>query len=75
MATAAIEHRQAELDQFLFEVFGPEKKAAPQKHTTIPAEPPDLDDQELLTRARSANNGAKFTRLEAGNWKNEYGSQ
>jgi len=35
----------------------------------------ELADSDIIERARNAKNGAKFTRLWAGEWKSDYGSQ
>lgn len=35
----------------------------------------ELTDSEMIQRARQAKNGAKFTRLWAGDWQSDYGSQ
>ncbi len=75
MATAAIPYRQNEVDLFLWEVFGPEQKQAETFKSTIPLEPLDLDDEEILTRAANADNCAKFSKLNAGNWKGDYSSR
>lgn len=67
MATTAIAHRQNELDLFLLEIL-PEQKQDDKPRPALPVEPLDLDDAELLRRAREADNGAKFSRFfDAGN--------
>ncbi len=75
METAAIPDRQIELDLFIHELFGPDREQANGVKCTIPLEPLDLDDEEILTRAANADNGAKFSKLSAGNWKGDYSSQ
>lgn len=60
---ATVEARQAELDDVLGRFLPPRPKA------TTPAadlQPLDLDDEELLERARAARNGASFDRLYRG---------
>ncbi|MGO9019176.1 MAG: hypothetical protein ACLQVJ_12600 [Syntrophobacteraceae bacterium] len=74
MATEVIPERQAELDQLLQEVFEPEQKSD-DFHPALPVEPLDLDDEELLRRAREAKDGTKFSQLWSGNSdKAEYAS-
>jgi predicted transcriptional regulator len=58
----AIAERQAELEAFHQEIFGVQKKND-DRSSHVPVEPLDLDDEELLDRARKAENGAKFSRL------------
>jgi putative DNA primase/helicase len=61
---ATIEDRQAELEMVLEQYLPkPKLSAAP---AALPAQPVDLDDQQLLEKARRAKNGAKFERLYAG---------
>jgi hypothetical protein len=55
-----IEARQAALEAFHLQVFGPPPAPRP-RLTPNPAT--RLDDQEVLTRARNAKNGAKFSAL------------
>ncbi len=73
MATSAIEHRQAELDQFYSEVFGaPDKKRPTDKPSLLPVVPLGLDEKELLDHARAARNGAKFCDLfDKGIWQGD----
>jgi putative DNA primase/helicase len=67
-----VEPRQAELGRVLEFVFG--RMVAP-KDTPAPiATGLGGDDEELLERARAANNGPKFDRLWGGDW-GEYGSR
>lgn len=61
-AEAAVIHR---------EIFGEQKKPQSQKQT----QPNNLDDQALLKKAQEAKNGAKFSRLFAGNWSMDFESQ
>jgi hypothetical protein len=69
MATAAIEHRQAELDQFYLEVFGAQDgKKASGKPCPMPLEPLDLADEELVSLALKADDGGKFSKLWAGDY-------
>jgi hypothetical protein len=67
-----VESRQAELATLHREVFG----GSTATHDPVPAaDPPlDVDDTELLARARAADNGPKFDRLFAGDWEG-YASQ
>jgi putative DNA primase/helicase len=55
-----LELRQAELDAWYLEHFGP---APAQRERVNPATITRLDDQELLTKARAAKNGPKFSGL------------
>ncbi len=67
MATVAIEHRQAELDQFLQEVFGAQEEREPtSKPSPRPVEPLGLDDETVIEWAISID--AKFARLWAGDF-------
>lgn len=58
-----IEARQDELEQVLAMIFPPEPERPPVKR---PAEPLDIDDEELLERARRARDGVKFSALYDG---------
>ena len=64
-----IEERQEQLDQVLAQFLPPKDEVMT---SSAPVEPVDLDDQELLERARRAKNGAKFDRLWNGD-KSDYG--
>lgn len=68
MATAAIAYRQNELELFLAETW-PDEKLDNKPPPALPVAPLDLDDEELLSKARRAENGARFAQLEAGDWK------
>jgi putative DNA primase/helicase len=71
---ASIEERQAELDRVL-EQFLPKRDFSTAEEN-FRAKPVDVDDQELLERARRAENGAKFSRLyDDGDWQAGYSSQ
>ncbi len=61
-----INSRQKELDTFLEQYFPKEEKDAP---PPAPAAPVNLDDQELLEKARASKNGTKFEALFRGDWK------
>ncbi len=61
-----IEERQTQLDQVLAQYL-PKLESAPS--AMRPAEPVDVDDQELIERATRAENGAKFSDLWAGQWQ------
>jgi putative DNA primase/helicase len=67
MATAAIAYRQNELEQFLAEIW-PAKTRDDKPPPSLPVEPLDLADEELLALARDAANGDKFSKLYAGDW-------
>ncbi len=64
-----IAERQAELDAFHREVFAQPESNAAAKPPPMPEELLGLDAEELLNRARNADNGAKFTQLRTGDWK------
>ncbi len=74
MACTGIEYRQNELELFLREIW-PEPEKTDNQKPTFPLEPLDLDDEELLKRAREAVNGGKFSRLWAGNWQADFGDK
>jgi len=57
-----IKDREAEILTVHRQIFGDPKETRPAQ----PAIPTNLDDQELIERARSAANGAKFSDLWAG---------
>jgi len=65
-----VEERSSELAALHKRMFGEEKPAPPPR----PATPNDLQDQVLLEMARSASNGAKFSRLWLGEWQSDYPS-
>lgn len=55
-----VENRAQKVYDLCKDVFGdPESESEP----TTPTRPHDLDDRQLIERAKSADNGAKFTRL------------
>jgi putative DNA primase/helicase len=64
-----IESRQAELEALHRRVFGVRASRPP----VLTATGSELDDDRLLALARQAANGAKFSRLWAGDWSG-YGS-
>lgn len=72
----AIAERQAELEAFHKELFrAREIEEAHGSRSSMPAEPLDLDDEELLSLALNADDGGKFSKLWAGDWdKAEYAS-
>jgi primase-polymerase (primpol)-like protein len=57
-----IEDRQEQLDAVLEQYLPKSRPSVP----ALPPQPVDLDDRELLERARAAKNGATFERLWAG---------
>lgn len=61
----SVESRTAALKLVHVTLFPP--KAAPTDATRKPTQPTNLDDSELLQKARDASNGAKFNALWAGN--------
>jgi putative DNA primase/helicase len=71
---ATIEERQAELDALYERIFDSEQSDE-EGDGHRPAEPLELADEELIKRASAAANGAKFSRLWAGEWKGDYDSQ
>ncbi len=56
---ATIEDRQAQIDALLAELWAPHFE----RSSPVDARPLDLSDAELIDRARSARNGARFERL------------
>jgi hypothetical protein len=65
---SAIAERHAELKVFHKEIFGAQKEAVA-NHPVMPVEPLDLADEELLSLALNADDGGKFSKLWAGDWK------
>jgi hypothetical protein len=61
---------QEEIDWLLSLIQGRLRKPAAPKPVAG-----ELDDAEIVERARRAKNGAKFAGLWAGNWEGTYGSQ
>jgi hypothetical protein len=59
---ATVEARQAELDMLHAEKFPP-ATPMPAVAPRLPSRPLDLSDQQLLDKARAANNGVKFRSL------------
>ena len=73
-----LEDRQSVLNQIYTEHFGPDEGALRDEKadTVLPSAPVPLCDQELIKKARSANNGAAFSALWDGDWKRAgYSSQ
>ena len=68
----AIEDRQEELEAVLAEFLPKREPSEPLPRVTVPV---DVDDQELLEKARRARNGSDFERLYAGHWEGSYPSQ
>ncbi len=68
--TTRVEERQEALDGLYQKTFGGNGRPEATKPIDI-----SLDDQALIERAESATNGAKFSRLLAGQWSGEYDSQ
>jgi DNA-binding transcriptional ArsR family regulator len=68
-----IEERQAELKALCERIFGSEQSQ--EKGNGQAGEPLEPDDEALIKRASAAANGAKFSRLWAGEWKGDYESQ
>jgi NrS-1 polymerase HBD domain len=68
--STAIEERQAKLDEVCAE-FLPERTPAAAR----PAQPIDVDDQELLERAFAARGGDELRVLYTGGWQGRYDSQ
>jgi putative DNA primase/helicase len=69
----SIETRQEQLNSVLERFLPVPEPAAP---VARPAYPVDVDDQELLEKARTARNGAKFVQLyDSGDWQGSYPSQ
>jgi hypothetical protein len=64
-----IPERTAELQRIHARLFPPKAKPQPK------AKPSFANDDELITRARQANDGGKFGRLWDGRWEGEYTSQ
>lgn len=71
--SSVVEARQSEVEALHAEQFPP-KVTTPQNGAQKPTQPVDLDDQQLIEKAKNAKNGAKFERLYSGN-TNGYGSQ
>jgi hypothetical protein len=63
---ATIEPRQAEIEALHGEIFG-KLKTAPK--AAGPSPTLNLADSEIIAKARSAKNGAKFDRLYRGDWQ------
>ena len=67
------EERQEQLDDVLARYASAPEPVA---HQARQPQPVDLDDQELLDRARAVRNGTEFSRLyDAGDWEGRYPSQ
>ena len=69
--TECVEERQEELDGLYLKTFESNGRPEPPK----PSREFDLNDQALIERAEKATNGAKFSRLLAGQWSGDYDSQ
>lgn len=65
-APAEIGDRQAEIEALHRRLFPPIPAAPAVRNGRQATSPPELSDDELLRRARTAGNGAKFARLWAG---------
>ena len=68
---ATIEDRQEELEALYFGLFPP--KVETRSLPAQPCEPLDLDDGEILEKARAAKNGAAFSRLWEGDTSDHAG--
>jgi hypothetical protein len=69
----AILDRADEVLNLYAEWFGNEPTSTPEPG--IEVRPVDLDDQELIGKARAAKNGSDFDRLWRGDWRGAYASQ
>ena len=67
-----IEERSTELEQLHHDVLGVAEEH--DRPVRVSTEPVDLDDAELLDRARQANDGGRFSRLYDGDWS-DYSSR
>jgi hypothetical protein len=65
-----VQERTAELRRIHARLFPPKKKPAPR-----PQSVGGDDDDQLIERARNANDGGKFARLWDGQWEGDYPSQ
>lgn len=61
-----VEARQSEVEALHAEIFPPKEKT-PQSGADKPTQPVNLDDQQLIEKAKNAKNGAHFAQLWAGN--------
>jgi putative DNA primase/helicase len=67
-ARATVEQRSAELASFHLETFGPQEPERPAPGA--PRTPVPLEDEELLAKMRSSENGDRWARLyDDGDWK------
>jgi hypothetical protein len=66
--------RQAELLGLHKQLFASRNKPSAEKYST-PSSPLLASDDELITKARQAQNGSKFEQLWNGQWKGDYASQ
>jgi len=64
-----VQDRQPELERFYSEVFGDGQRETRKARWEASAEPVELEDAELLQKARAAKNGAEFERL----WRGDTG--
>jgi hypothetical protein len=69
-----VEDRQPVVDAFYQAIWGA-KETASVEPPTLPATPTGLTDAEIIRRASTVKNGAKFRDLWGGNWQAHYGSQ
>ena len=66
--------RQAELLGLHKQLFASRNTPSAEKYST-PSSPLLASDDELITKARQAQNGSKFDRLWNGHWESDYPSQ
>lgn len=70
------EERQEPLNELYratFEKDNPPTSPTPSPSVSAPSL--ELEDQQIIDKARSARNGSKFKALWSGNWESSYGSQ
>lgn len=63
---AVVRERQNELDAIHAEYIAPEAESSNEKKQPTPTGSVDLEDEQLLAKARNAKNGEKFERLWGG---------
>jgi putative DNA primase/helicase len=73
LSPLTIEERQEQLEAVLAQYLPPEQHLTAGQ--TLPPQPVDVDDQELLERAFAARNGADARGLWEGLWEGRYSSQ
>jgi hypothetical protein len=66
---AAVETRQAEIDEICAEVFRESEQVSPPLSVVRNPSPLSLSDAELIEKAQKAANGEMFVRLWQGDWK------